>query len=89
MQAVGTELTQFHPSPRGRFAAHLYGVLRAESRRPFWDTLDKRPAAKQPAKERWGKATDLIITNFHTGRAAARCLCTRFCTESCRFADML
>ena len=67
MDAVGAEMTAFHPSPRGRFASHLHNVLRVESRRPFWDTVDNRPRASRPPKERYGKATDLIITNFHTG----------------------
>ena len=79
MQAVGTEIIPIHPSPRGRFAKHLHRVLRAESRRPFWDTLDRRAAVKQPVKERWGKATDLIITNFHTGGAFALCLVYQVC----------
>ena len=67
MQSVGKETAAFHPSPRGRFANHLHRVLRSESRKPYWDNIDTRPEATRPLSEKYGKATDLIITNFHTG----------------------
>jgi hypothetical protein len=67
MRPVGKETAAFHPSPRGRFANHLHRVLRSESRQPYWDNIDTRPEAKRPRREGYGKATDLIITNFHTG----------------------
>ena len=67
MQLVDKEAAAFHPSPRGRFANHLHRVLRTESRKPYWDNIETRPEAKRPLNESYGKATDLIITNFHTG----------------------
>ena len=89
MQAVGKESAAFHPSPRGGFADHLHRVLRTESRNTYWDNVDTRSVQTRPSRESYGKATDLIITNFHTGTDFDAHLCLTACVASNKVSEPL